>query len=65
MSYIITKAQEDTVKDVDDIDLMINEDEEEVYTFPSYEDAAAYLMCHGIKELSGGFPFNIKIERLQ
>ena len=65
MSYIITQAQEDVIESVDDIDLMIDEDEEEVYTFKSYEEASAYLMCHGIKELSGGFPFNIRIERLQ
>ena len=65
MSYIITQAQENIVEDVDDIDLMIDEEEESVYTFNSYEEAAAYLMCHGIKEFSGGFPFNIKIERLQ
>ena len=65
MSYIITQAQEDVIESVDDIDLMIDEDEESVYTFKSYEEAAAYLMCHGIKELSGGFPFNIRIERLQ
>jgi|TARA_R110000824_G_scaffold7216_1_gene32629 hypothetical protein len=65
MSYIITQAQEDIVEDVSDIDLMIDEAEEIVYTFKSYEEASAYLMCHGIRELSGGFPFNIKIERLQ
>ena len=44
---------------------MISEEDEEIYTFPTYEDAAAYLMCHGIKELQNGFPFGIKIERLQ
>jgi len=65
MSYIITQAQEDVIESVDDIDLMIDEDEESVHTFKSYEEAAAYLMCHGIKELSSGFPFNIRIERLQ
>jgi|TARA_R110000823_G_scaffold293731_1_gene412609 hypothetical protein len=65
MSYIITQAQENIVEDVDDIDLMIDEEEESAYTFASYEEAAAYLMCHGIREFSGGFPFNIKIERLQ
>ena len=65
MSYIITQAQKDEVKDVDDIDLMIDEEQEEVYTFNSYDEASAYLMCHGIRELSSGFPFNIKIERLQ
>ena len=65
MSYIITQAQEDVIESVDDIDLMIDEDEETVYTFKSYQEAAAYLMCYGIKELSSGFPFNIRIERLQ
>ena len=65
MSYIITQAQEDVIESVDDIDLMIDEEEESVYIFKSYEEAAAYLMCHGIKELSSGFPFNIRIERLQ
>ena len=59
------KALKDEGKDVDDIDLMIDEDQEEVYTFNSYDEASAYLMCHGIRELSSGFPFNIKIERLQ
>ena len=65
MGYIITQAGKEFVEDIDNIDAMISEEDEEIYTFPTYEDAAAYLMCHGIKELQNGFPFGIKIERLQ
>jgi hypothetical protein len=65
MGYIITQAGKESVEDIDNIDAMISEEDEEIYTFPTYEDAAAYLMCHGIKELQNGFPFGIKIERLQ
>jgi len=65
MGYIITQAGKESVEDIDNIDAMISEEDEEIYTFPNYEDAAAYLMCHGIKELQNGFPFGIKIERLQ
>ena len=65
MGYIITQAGEDSTEDIDDIDAMISEDDKEIYTFPTYEDAASYLMCHGIKEFQHGFPFGIKIERLQ
>jgi hypothetical protein len=53
------------VTDIDNFDAMIDEEKEEVYIFEHYEDAVAYLMCHGIRELSTGFPFNIKIEKLQ
>ena len=65
MGYIITQAGKEFVEDIDNIDAMMSEEDEEIYTFPTYEDAAAYLMCHGIKELQNGFPFGIKIERLQ
>tara|TARA_S200002703_G_scaffold104060_1_gene90296 strand:+ start:688 stop:885 length:198 start_codon:yes stop_codon:yes gene_type:complete len=65
MGYIITQAGKESVEDIDNIDAMISEEDEEIYTFPTYEDAAAYLMCHGIRELQNGFPFGIKIERLQ
>lgn len=65
MSYIITQSQGDMVTDIDNFDAMIDEEKEEVYIFKHYEDAVAYLMCYGIRELSTGFPFNIKIEKLQ
>jgi|TARA_R100001163_G_C4915480_1_gene97929 hypothetical protein len=65
MGYIITQSEDDIVKDLDSIDAMIDQKEEKVYVFQEYEDAVAYLMCHGIRELSTGFPFNIKIENLQ
>jgi hypothetical protein len=65
MSYIITQSEDDTVTDIDNFDVMIDQEKEEVYIFDHYEDAVAYLMCHGIRELSTGFPFNIKIEKLQ
>ena len=65
MGYIITQADVGGVSDIDSIDAMVSEEEEEVHTFPTYEEAAAYLMCHGIRELQNGFPFGIKIERLQ
>ena len=64
MGYIITQSQE-KIKDIDDIDAMIDEDKEELYVFEHYDEAVAYLMCHGIRELFTGFPFNIKIEKLQ
>jgi sRNA-binding regulator protein Hfq len=53
------------VTDIDNFDAMMDEEKEEVYIFKHYEDAVAYLMCYGIRELSTGFPFNIKIEKLQ
>lgn len=65
MSYIITQSQGDMVTNIDNFDAMIDEEKEEVYIFKHYEDAVAYLMCYGIRELSTGFPFNIKIEKLQ
>ena len=65
MGYIITQADVGGVSDIDSIDAMVSEEEEEVHTFPTYEEAAAYLMCHGIRELQNGFPFGIKIERIQ
>ena len=49
----------------DDQNHMIDEDKEVLYVFEHYDEAVAYLMCHGIRELSTGFPFNIKIEKLQ
>ena len=65
MGYIITQSEDDIVKDLDSIDAMIDQEEETLHIFEEYEDAVAYLMCHGIRELSTGFPFNIKIEKLQ
>ena len=65
MNYIITQVDIDGLSDIDSIDAMISEEEEEIHTFPTYEEAAAYLMCHGIRELQNGFPFGIKIERMQ
>ena len=64
MGYIITQSQEE-VNNIDDIDVMVNEEEERLHVFEHYDEAVAYLMCHGIRELSTGFPFNIKIEQLQ
>ena len=65
MGYIITQADSDELTDIDSVDAMVSKEDEEIYTFPTYEDAAAYLMCHGIRELQNGFPFGIKIERIQ
>ena len=65
MGYIITQVDVGGVSDIDNIDAMVSEEYEEIHTFPTYEEAAAYLMCHGIRELQNGFPFGIKIERLQ
>ena len=65
MGYIITQSEDDVVKDLDSIDAMIDQEGETLHIFEECEDAVAYLMCHGIRELSTGFPFNIKIEKLQ
>ena len=65
MGYIITQVDDDGLSDINSVDAMISEEEEKVQTFPTYEEAAAYLMCHGIRELQSGFPFGIKIERIQ
>lgn len=65
MGYIITQVDVGGVSDIDNIDAMVSEEDEEIHTFLTYEEAAAYLMCHGIRELQNGFPFGIKIERLQ
>ena len=64
MGYIITQSQEE-VNNIDDIDVMVDEEEETLHVFEHYDEAVAYLMCHGIRELSTGSPFNIKIEQLQ
>jgi|TARA_A100000172_G_scaffold80261_1_gene69308 hypothetical protein len=65
MDYIITQVDDTGVTDIDSVDAMISEEDEKIQTFPTYEEAAAYLMCHGIRELQSGFPFGIKIERMQ
>ena len=65
MSYIITQSQEVTVNDISRIDAMIDEEGEHIYCFKTYEEAATYLQSYGVRELRTGFPFNIKIERLQ
>tara|TARA_R110000803_G_scaffold191989_1_gene254732 strand:+ start:418 stop:615 length:198 start_codon:yes stop_codon:yes gene_type:complete len=65
MSYIITQSQEDFIRDIDDIDALMDEEKEKIYIFDKYEDAVSYLMIHGIRTLSFGFPFNIKIEKIQ
>ena len=65
MGYIITQVDVGGLSDIDSIDAMVSEEDEEIHTFPTYEEAAAYLMCHGIRELRNGFPFGIKIERIQ
>lgn len=65
MGYIITQLDDGGLTDIDSVDAMISEEGEKIQTFPTYEEAAAYLMCHGIRELQGGFPFGIKIERMQ
>lgn len=65
MCYIITQSEDDVGLDLDSFDAMIDEEKEKLHVFDHYEDAVAFLMCHGIRELSTGFPFNIKIEKLQ
>tara|TARA_B100000700_G_scaffold84424_1_gene95057 strand:+ start:3420 stop:3617 length:198 start_codon:yes stop_codon:yes gene_type:complete len=65
MSYIITQSEDIGIEDIDSFDAMIDEESEKLQVFEEYEDAVAFLMCHGIRELSSGFPFNIKIEKLQ
>ena len=52
-------------KDLDEIDIMTDPDTEEASCFETYEEAAMYLMYMGIRQLSGSFPFNINIARLQ
>ena len=64
MAYIITQSEDDVVLDINTFDAMIDEEKEKLHVFEHYEDAVAFLMCHGIRELSTGFPFNIKIEKL-
>ncbi len=65
MAYIITQSEDDVVLDINTFDAMIDEEKEKLHVFEHYEDAVAFLMGHGILELSTGFPFNIKIEKLQ
>ena len=65
MAYIITQSEDDFVLDINTFDAMIDEEKEKLHVFEHYEDAVAFLMCHCIRELSTGFPFNIKIEKLQ
>ena len=65
MSYIITQSESITVNDIRDIDAMIDTTGEEIYCFKYYADDELYLLENGVRKLSNGFPFNIKIERLQ
>ena len=65
MSYIITQSGTVFVKDISDIDVMVDSDTDESCCFATYEEAAIHLMYHGIRKISGGFPFNINIVRLQ
>ena len=41
MGYIITQSEDDTVKDLDSIDAMIDQEEEKLYIFQEYEDAVS------------------------
>ena len=65
MSYIITQSGTVFVKDISDIDVMVDSDTDEACCFATYEEAATHLMYHGIREVLGSFPFNINIVRLQ
>lgn len=65
MSYVITQSDTIFVKDLDEIDIMTDPDTEEASCFETYEEAAMYLMYMGVRQLSGSFPFNINIARLQ
>ena len=49
MPYIITQSEDDVVLDINTFDAMIDEEKEKLYVFEHYEDAVAYLMCHGIR----------------
>tara|TARA_R110001606_G_C15213544_1_gene633180 strand:- start:589 stop:786 length:198 start_codon:yes stop_codon:yes gene_type:complete len=65
MGFIITQSETPQVRDLNNIDVMISLTDEEIHIFDTYKDAQEYLMLHGIRELRGGFPFNIKIENIQ
>jgi len=66
MSYVITQSVSNGVKDLEDIDVMLDQETDQyVVTFDSYSEASSYLKQHGMREECGRFPFNIKIERLQ
>ena len=65
MSYIITQSDGVYIKDLANIDVMIDSDTDEACCFATYEEAATHLMYLGIRLVHGGFPFNINIVRLQ
>tara|TARA_R110000868_G_C10426867_1_gene723904 strand:- start:278 stop:496 length:219 start_codon:yes stop_codon:yes gene_type:complete len=66
MSYVITQSVSNGVKDLEDIDVMLDQETDQyVVTFDSYLEASSYLRQNGMREDCGSFPFNIKIERLQ
>tara|TARA_R110000772_G_scaffold12950_1_gene38808 strand:- start:252 stop:449 length:198 start_codon:yes stop_codon:yes gene_type:complete len=65
MGFIITQSETPQVSDLNNIDVMISLTDEEIHIFDTYRDAQEYLMLYGIRELRGGFPFNIKIENIQ
>ena len=65
MSYVITQSNNYIVKDLNEIDVMLDTDTEEAHFFKTYEEASLYLMYQGIRQISGDFPFNISIVRLQ
>jgi|TARA_R110000782_G_scaffold121913_1_gene213103 hypothetical protein len=65
MSYIITQSDAMLVRDISNIDVIVDPDTDESCCFATYEEAATHLMYLGIRLVHGGFPFNINIVRLQ
>jgi len=65
VSYIITQSGGVFIKDIADIDVMVDPDTDESCCFATYEEAATHLMYLGVRLVHGGFPFNINIVRLQ
>ena len=49
MSYIITQSDGVYIKDLANIDVMIDSDTDEACCFATYEEAATHLMYHGIR----------------
>ena len=65
MSYIITQSDYVKVKDISEVDVMVDEVSERTKLFSSREEAELSLMDEGIFPTGGVFPFNIRIQRIQ
>ena len=63
MSYII--IQHDFLGRFEEIDAMIDEEGKALKTFSTEESARLFLHRHGLEGFENGFPYQIRVGRLQ